>query len=173
MLFTGDHVVDRARGHWTDLARVAGACGLRVAHGRDRIRFVNGCDAWRKRRGNRAGEHVSVADCAGRADKGKTDYRHDHGQAVRAHAQDFTILMLLLNRVMRNFTILILLLSGREIVIDVTRLVVGAMIVALRCWLILIQIDGKLERGRKLRDSSWPSEAVSSRRRLSAGALPS
>jgi hypothetical protein len=60
--------------------------------------------------------------------------------------------MLLPNRVMRNFTILILLLSGRDIIIDVTRLVVGAMLVALRCWLILIQIDGKPERGRKLRD---------------------
>ena len=74
------------------------------------------------------------------------------------------------NRVMRNFTILILLLSGRDIIIDVTRLVVGAMLVALRCWLILIQIDGKLERGRKLRDfivairSGFLAQAIIGRR---------
>ena len=78
-----------------------------------------------------------------------------------AHAQSFTILMLLLDRVMRNFTtptlrvmrkftILILLLSGGEIIIDAARLVVGAMLVMLTRLVIVIQIDGKLGRGRKL-----------------------
>ena len=71
------------------------------------------------------------------------------------------ILMLLLDRVMRNFTtptlrvmrkftILILLLSGGEIIIDAARLVVGAMLVMLTRLVIVIQIDGKLGRGRKL-----------------------
>ena len=33
LLFTRGHVVDRAGGPWTDLARVAAAFGLRLAHG--------------------------------------------------------------------------------------------------------------------------------------------
>jgi hypothetical protein len=53
-------------------------------------------------------------------------------------------------RVMRKFTILILLLSGGEIIIDAARLVVGAMLVMLTRLVIVIQIDGKLGRGRKL-----------------------
>ena len=77
-----------------------------------------------------------------------------------AHAQNFIILMLLLDRVMRNFTIptlrvmrkftiLILLLGGVEIMIDVARLVVGAILVMLTRLIIVIQIEGKLGRGRK------------------------
>ena len=57
-----------------------------------------------------------------------------------AHARNFIVLILLLSRVIRNFTILILLI-GRGSIIDVTRLVVGAMLVALRRLLMLIQID--------------------------------
>ena len=91
----------------------------------------------------------------------KQAYRLGQRQSVPAHAQSFTILMLLLDRVMRNFTtptlrvmrkftILILLLSGGEIIIDAARLVVGAMLVMLTRLVIVIQIDGKLGRGRKL-----------------------
>jgi hypothetical protein len=39
---------------------------------------------------------------------------------------------------MRDFTILILLLSSAEIIIDVMRLVVGATLIALRCLVIHI-----------------------------------
>jgi hypothetical protein len=49
-----------------------------------------------------------------------------------------------------NFTILILPLSGTEIIIDVTRLVVGAVLIEFTCTIVLIEIVGKLRRGRKL-----------------------
>jgi hypothetical protein len=41
-------------------------------------------------------------------------------------------------------------LGGAEIVIDVIRLVVGAMLIALTRLVILVQIDDKLGRGRKV-----------------------
>ena len=67
-----------------------------------------------------------------------------------AHARNFIILMILLSCVMRDFTILILLLSGIKLIIDVMRLDAGAMLIAHTRLLMLIQIDGKLGRRRKL-----------------------
>ena len=81
--------------------------------------------------------------------------------------------MLLLNRVVRNFTILILLLSSKEIIIDVIPLVVGVMPIALICLVVLTQIDGKRGAGGSSGVSSWPSERIFSGDRLSDGALSS
>ena len=50
----------------------------------------------------------------------------------------------------RNFIILILLLSREGLIIDIIRLVAGAMLIALTRLLILVEIDGQLGRGRKL-----------------------
>ena len=90
-------------------AGIAAAFGLRLAQ--DAF-VLMALIARRKRRRNRADEHVAVADCAGRADKGKTEYRHDQGQAVPARARNFIILIMLLSCVVGNIAILVLLLSG-------------------------------------------------------------
>ena len=66
-----------------------------------------------------------------------------------AHARNF-IILILLSCVMRDLTILILLLGGVRLIIDVMRLDAGAMLIALTRLLMLIQTDGQLGRGRKL-----------------------
>ena len=55
------------------------------------------------------------AGCAGRADKGKTEYRHDQGQAAPALARNFIIPILLLSCVVGNFY-LVPLLSGIRLI---------------------------------------------------------
>jgi hypothetical protein len=64
--------------------------------------------------------------------------------------KNFTILMLLLSRVMRDFIILTLLLNGIGLIIKVMCLDAGAVVVALRPLLMLVPTDRQLGRGRKL-----------------------
>src|SRR5262249_51991336 len=105
------------------------------------------------------------------------------GQAAPAHAR-LIILILLLSWAIRRFTIpklmpcvirsfiILILPQRRRIIVDVLRLVVGAMLIALTCLIRLIQIGGKLGRGRKLGcvlvglGAGFQAEAIIGRRAL-------
>ena len=113
----------------------------------------------------------SVANCGGRDDKDKTQYGHRHqGLAAPAHTRYLMILAILLICV----RILTLLIGS-------TKFTVGAVFLAVRAVSImvprlekLIQIEGKLRRGRKLTCLSTAirggslAEAIIGRRRVLA-----